>query len=92
MTQPIPPSAQLVIRTATENLEVDQLRQALNREHYLKAGRPARHVLWQGIYECCSESNTYTLVGVLCWGGAAKRLKDRENYIDVSIGFIDKEC
>jgi hypothetical protein len=40
----------LVLRTATEDAEIDLLRQALNEGHYLKAGRPAGHVLWQGIY------------------------------------------
>jgi hypothetical protein len=40
----------LVLRTATEQAEIDFLRQALNEGHYLQAGRPAGHALWQGIY------------------------------------------
>lgn len=43
------------IRTATEPLEISQLRAVLDEEHYLKAGRPAGHVLWQGAYEQDSE-------------------------------------
>lgn len=72
----------LVIRTATEPLEISQLRATLDAEHYLKAGRPAGHVLWQGAYEHDPESGTDTLVAVLCWAGAAKRLKDRDKWID----------
>jgi len=71
----------LVLRTATEETEIDHLRQALNEGHYLKAERPAGHVLWQGIYRTDSESDCPELVAVLCWGGAAKRLKDRDNHI-----------
>jgi hypothetical protein len=38
-------------RTATKPLEVIQLRAVLNDEHYLPVGRPAGHVLWQGVYQ-----------------------------------------
>lgn len=75
------PTTKLILRTATQKAEVDLLRQSLNAEHYLKAGRPAGHTLWQGIYETNAEEHTSTLVGVLCWGGAANHLKDRENLI-----------
>ena len=71
----------LVLRTATEDAEIDLLRQALNEGHYLKAGRPAGHVLWQGIYRTDNETDCPELVAVLCWGGAAKRLKERDNHI-----------
>ena len=71
----------LTLRSATEKAEIDQLRQALNEGHYLKAGRPAGHVLWQGIYQADTESGYPELVAVLCWGGAAKRLKERDRYI-----------
>jgi len=75
------PSANLILRTATQKAEVDLLRQALNAEHYIKAGRPAGHILWQGIYETNTEDGTSTLVAVLCWGAAAKHLKSRESFI-----------
>jgi hypothetical protein len=71
----------LVIRTATEPLEISQLRAVLDEQHYLKAGRPAGHVLWQGAYEQDPESGLAKLVAVFCWGGAAKRLKDRDAWI-----------
>ena len=71
----------LVLRTATEEAELDQLRQALNQEHYLKAGRPAGHVLWQGIYRTDTAADGPELVAVLCWGGAAQRLKERDRHI-----------
>ncbi len=71
----------IIIRTATEPLEIGQLRAALDEEHYLKAGRPAGHVLWQGAYQQDPEDATDHLVAVFCWGGAAKRLKDRESWI-----------
>jgi len=74
-------TANLLLRTATEQSEVDLLRQALNAEHYLKAGRPVGHTLWQGIYETNDEDGTPTLVGALCWGAAAKHLKERETWI-----------
>jgi len=35
----------LVLRTATEEAEIDHLRQILNQGHYLQAGRPAGHGL-----------------------------------------------
>ena len=71
----------LQIRTATEPFEIRQLRTVLDAEHYLKAGRPAGHVLWQGIYEHNPEDGSKNLVAVLCWAGAAKRLKDRDTWI-----------
>jgi hypothetical protein len=71
----------LVLRTAIQDAEIDLLRQALNEGHYLKAGRPAGHVLWQGIYRTDNETDCPELVAVLCWGGAAKRLKERDNHI-----------
>lgn len=69
------------IRTATEPLEISQLRAVLDEEHYLKAGRPAGHVLWQGAYEQDPEDGSIKLVAVFCWAGAAKRLKDRDAWI-----------
>ena len=69
------------IRTATEPLEISQLRAVLDEEHYLKAGRPAGHVLWQGAYEQDPEDGSSKLVAVFCWAGAAKRLKDRDAWI-----------
>ena len=81
MTKPALVTDHLVLRTATEEAEIDHLRQALNQGHYLKAGRPAGHVLWQGIYRTDTESDCPELVAVLCWGGAAKRLKERDNHI-----------
>ena len=71
----------LHIRTATEPLEISQLRAVLDHEHYLKAGRPAGHVLWQGVYQQDPEEGSNQLVAVLCWAGAAKRLKDRDTWI-----------
>ena len=71
----------LILRTATATAEIAILRQALNDDHYLKAGRPAGHVLWQGVYRTDSEAGYPELVAVLCWGGAAKRLKERDNHI-----------
>jgi len=81
MTKPVLVVDHLVLRTATEEAEIDHLRQALNQGHYLKAGRPAGHVLWQGIYRTDTEADCPELVAVPCWGGAAKRLKERDNYI-----------
>ncbi len=78
----------LTLRTASEKLEISQLRQALDQEHYLKAGRPAGHVLWQGIYRTNPDDDNQTLVAVLCWGGAAKRLKAR----DLHIGWDSVTC
>ena len=71
----------LLVRTATSKLEISLLREALNKEHYLKAGRPAGHVLWQGVYEQDIESDENRLVAVLCWAAAAKALKPREQWI-----------
>jgi imidazoleglycerol phosphate synthase glutamine amidotransferase subunit HisH len=80
-TKPALRNDELTIRTATEKAEIDHLRHILNEGHYLKAGRPAGHVLWQGIYRNDSESGCPELVAVLCWGGAAKRLKERDKHI-----------
>lgn len=77
-----------MIRSATEALEVSQLRAVLDEQHYLQAGRPAGHVLWQGAYEHDPDSGLDKLVAVFCWGGAAKRLKDR----DVWIGWDAVTC
>ena len=74
-------TASLSLRTANEEAEVILLRQALNAEHYLKAGRAVGHTLWQGVYEANSEDGSSNLVCVLCWGAAAKHLKDRDNLI-----------
>ena len=74
-------SNDLSIRTATESLEISQLRAVLDEQHYLKAGRPAGHVLWQGAWEHDPESGIDRLIAVFCWAGAAKRLKDREEWI-----------
>jgi hypothetical protein len=74
-------SSSLNVRTATEKAEIDHLRAVLNQGHYLKAGRPAGHVLWQGIYRNDAESGLPELVAVLCWGGAAKRLRERDKHI-----------
>lgn len=79
--QTVGPMSAPVIRTATEPLEISQLRAVLNEQHYLKAGRPAGHVLWQGAWERDPESGTDRLVAVFCWAGAARRLKDRDEWI-----------
>ena len=81
MTKPALVADHLVLRSATQKAEIAPLREALNQGHYLKAGRPAGHVLWQGIYRPDPEADCPELVAVLCWGGAAKRLKERDNYI-----------
>ena len=81
MTQPALVGDHLVLRTATEEAEIDHLRQTFNEGHYLTAGRPAGHVLWQGIYRTDTESDCPGLVAVLCWGGAAKHLQKRDNHI-----------
>ena len=81
MTHPALVVDHLVLRTATEEAEIDHLRQTLNEGHYLKAGRPAGHILWQGIYRTDTEADCPELVAVLCWGSAAKRLKERDNHI-----------
>jgi hypothetical protein len=62
-------------------MEIKGLRAALDSHHYLGAGRPAGHVLWQGVYRQDSEDPGPVLVAVLCWGGAAKRLKARDTWI-----------
>lgn len=71
----------LLVRTATESFEIQQLRGALAAQHYLGAGKAAGHVLWQGIYRQDPESPAPILVAVLCWAGAAKRLKARDEWI-----------
>ena len=81
MTRPALVGDHLVLRTATEEAEIDHLRQTLNEGHYLTAGRLAGHVLWQGIYRTDTESDCPELVAVLCWGGTAKRLQKRDNHI-----------
>lgn len=72
----------LEIRQATEKFEIDQLRAALNAEHYLKAGRPAGNTVWQGIYRTDGEEGYPVLCAALCWSGAALRIKDRDEWID----------
>ena len=72
----------LEIRQATTEFEIGQLRAALNDEHYLKAGRPAGNTIWQGIYQTGSDDGYPVLCAVLCWSGAALRLKDRDEWID----------
>jgi len=57
------------------------LRAALNEEYYLKAGRPAGNTIWQGIYQTDCEEGFPVLCAVLCWSGAALRLKDRDEWI-----------
>lgn len=75
-------SQSLEIRPATTKFEIDQLRTALNDEHYLKAGRPAGNTIWQGVYETDGDEGYPVLCAVLCWSGAAPRLKDRDEWID----------
>lgn len=77
-----PVTQTLEIRQATEKFEIDQLRAALNDEHYLKAGRPAGNTIWQGIYQTDGDEGYPVLCAVLCWSGAAPRLKDRDEWID----------
>ncbi|MCH7229214.1 Druantia anti-phage system protein DruA, partial [Haloferula sp. A504] len=76
-----PLTRRLEIRQATEDFEISQLRAALNAEHYLKAGRPAGNTVWQGIYRTDTEDGYPVLCAVLCWSGAALRLKDRDEWI-----------
>jgi hypothetical protein len=66
---------------AETQYEIDLLREALNDEHYLKAGRPAGHTIWQGVYQTDTDEQYPRLCGVLCWSGAALRLKDRDEWI-----------
>jgi len=75
-------SQSLEIRQASTGFEIDQLRTALNDEHYLKAGRPAGNTIWQGIYQTDPDDDYPVLCAVLCWSGAALRLKDRDEWID----------
>ena len=46
-------------------MEISQLRAVLDAEHYLKAGRPAGHVLWQGVYQHDPEDGSENLVATL---------------------------
>ncbi|NIN40183.1 MAG: DUF4338 domain-containing protein [Gammaproteobacteria bacterium] len=71
----------LSVRVATEPLEIDLLREALREQHPQGAGRPGGQVLWQGVYEEDEESGVAKLCAVLCWAGAALRLKDRDEWI-----------
>lgn len=71
----------LWLRVAETPAEVELLREALRAGHPLGAGRPAGHVLWQGVWERDEESERDMLCAVLCWGGAALRLKDRDAWI-----------
>lgn len=80
-----PQIGKLSVRGARTKEEIAVLRKALDQEHYLKAGRPAGHVLWQGIYEHGEgddENAEGKLCAVLSWAGAAWRLKDRDEWID----------
>jgi hypothetical protein len=57
------------IRTATEPLEISQLRAVLDEEHYLKAGRPAGHVLWQGAFQrLYSHQSKMSGAATVAWG------------------------
>ena len=85
-TKPCLVADHIVLRTATEDAEINRLRQALNQGHYLKARRPAGHVLWQGIYHSDTGADCPQLVAVLCWaspkasrGTAATSIKTRES-------------
>ena len=80
---PLDPITQnLEIRHARTKFEIAQLRDILNDEHYLKAGRPAGNTIWQGIYKTDLDEGYPILCAVLCWSGAALRLKDRDEWID----------
>ncbi|MFT5905775.1 MAG: hypothetical protein ACI9E1_001377, partial [Cryomorphaceae bacterium] len=68
-------------RQATTKFEIDQLRAVLNEEHYLKAERTAGNTICQGIYKTDTEEGYPILCCVLCWSGAASRLKDRNEWI-----------
>ena len=72
----------LEIRQSNTQFEIDQLRAALNTGHYLKAGRPAGNTIWQGVYETDVDEGYPVLCAVLCWSGAALRLKDRDDWIN----------
>jgi hypothetical protein len=74
-------SQSLEVRHANTKFEIDQLRAVLNDEHYLKAGRPAGNTVWQGIYQTDGDEGFPVLCAVLCWSGAALRLKDRDDWI-----------
>ena len=79
---PLDPGNQcLEIRQASTEFEIAQLREALNDEHYLKAGRAAGNTVWQGIYKIDAEEDYPILCAVLCWSGAALRLIDRDEWI-----------
>ena len=72
----------LEIRHARTEFEIAQFRESLNDEHYLKAGRPAGNTIWKGIYKTELDEGYPILCAVLCWSGAALRLKDRDDWID----------
>jgi hypothetical protein len=76
-----PVSQSLETRQATTKFGIDQLRAALNDEHYLMAGRPAGNTIWQGIYPTDPDDDWPVLCAVLCWSGAALRLNDRDEWI-----------
>ena len=65
LTQLPNPSTNLILRTATQKAEIDLLKQALNDEHYLKAGRPAGHTLLQGIYETYAADKQITAENII---------------------------
>ena len=44
--------------------------------------RPAGNTIWPGIYETDVDEGYPVLWAVLCWSGAALRLKDRDEWID----------
>lgn len=71
----------LSLRVAETPAEVELLRAALREGHALGAGRAAGHVLWQGVWEEDEERGGQVLCAVLCWAGAAWRLKDRDEWI-----------
>jgi hypothetical protein len=76
-----PVSQSLEIRQATTKFGIDQLRAALNDEHYLMAGRPAGNTIWQGIYPTDPDDDWPVLCAVLCRSGAALRPNDRDEWI-----------
>ncbi len=71
----------LSLRVAETPAEIELLRESLRAGHPLGAGRAAGHVLWQGVWEEDEESGGQVLCAVLCWAGAAWRLKDRDEWI-----------
>ncbi len=47
----------------------------------LVAGQPAGNTVWQAIYQTDLDEEFPVLCAVLCWSGAALRLKDRDDWI-----------